>query len=489
MIYIAGYPADLAIMPVKPSTQHVLTIAYSLVLVLILAWLFNPFASTSQLERLNYVGESAGRMMDRHLAFYVGYEKCDAMERSLHRFLFGSREQVEAEAISTYKEVLQYFEQNPEHTTPWSKLNTQTRLFVTLAETGRFDELKQALESFDANPEEMVIAEAIRYAYLDPGAEPPMSDIVTGASLLPLGWAADHLRIRIAQKMGYKRLELFINRRMQATAERLRLNVLHLTGVVAALCILGIFLIWRYRLFTADIRWYGSVLETPWRFQQGVDVIIRSAVFGLLIAIALQMVETHYFKPGVLASWGTLFASLPMIWFIRQRLLKPRGISLRQAFGLSLCDTGWGQLVKVSLGFLAIEWLGTVLIGWLGWRLGVGSHWSDGVQERMIFGPSETVWLAAVNFILWAAIFEEIGFRGLLYTTLRKRLNMKLAIILSALIFSAMHLYSLAGFLSVFWSGMVLAYVYERYHSLLPGMIIHGASNLLSLSTVLLFYR
>jgi membrane protease YdiL (CAAX protease family) len=178
-----------------------------------------------------------------------------------------------------------------------------------------------------------------------------------------------------------------------------------------------------------------------------------------------------------------------MIWFIRQRLLKPRGISLRQAFGLSLCDTGWGQLVKVSLGFLAIEWLGTVLIGWLGWRLGVGSHWSDGVQERMIFGPSETVWLAAVNFILWAAIFEEIGFRGLLYTTLRKRLNMKLAIILSALIFSAMHLYSLAGFLSVFWSGMVLAYVYERYHSLLPGMIIHGASNLLSLSTVLLFYR
>jgi membrane protease YdiL (CAAX protease family) len=476
-------------MPAKPTAQSVLTAVYGLVLALLLAWLFNPFTSSNQLERLNYIGESAGRMMDRHLEFYVGYDKSHPMERSLHRFLFGTREQVEAEAISTYREVLQYFAQHPEHTTPWSKLNTQTRLFVTLAETGRTEELQQALVSFDTNPEETVIAEAIRYAYLDPQAEPPMSDIVTGASLLPLGWAADHLRIRIARKMGYQRLEFFINRRMQANAARLRLNVLHLTTIVSSLCLLGLFLVWRYRLLTTGIRWYGSILGSPWGFQQGLGVIVRAAVFGFLIAIAIQMLETHYFRPGVLASWGTLFASLPMLWLIRRRLLKPNNISLREAFGLSLCDMGWGHFLKISIGFLAIEWLGSVLIGWLGWRLGIGSHWSDGVQERMIFGPSETVWLAAVNFIIWAAIFEEIGFRGLLYTTLRSRINMKLAILLSALLFSALHLYSLAGFLSVFWSGIVLAYVYERYHSLLPGMVIHSASNMLSLSTVLLFYR
>jgi membrane protease YdiL (CAAX protease family) len=362
-------------------------------------------------------------------------------------------------------------------------------LFVTLAETRRYDELERALVEFNSNPEEVVIAEAIRYAYLNEATDPPLSDIVTGSSLLPLGWAADHLRLRIAQKMGYQRLEFFINRRMQENGARLRGNVLHLTVIVAVLCSFGVFLLWRYHLLTRVVPWPNGVLIKPWPLHEGVAVTVRAAVLGLLIAIVLQMLESHYFRPGLLASWGTLFASLPMIWLIRQRLLKPRGTGMRAAFGLTLCDTGWGKLIIISLGFLAIEWLGSVLIGWLGWKLGVGSHWSDGVQERMIFGPAKTVWLASINFVLWAAIFEEIGFRGLLYTTLRGRLNVKLSLVISALLFSALHLYSLAGFLSVFWSGLVLAYVYERYHSLLPAMIIHGASNLLSLGTVLLFYR
>ena len=58
-----------------------------------------------------------------------------------------------------------------------------------------------------------------------------------------------------------------------------------------------------------------------------------------------------------------------------------------------------------------------------------------------------------------------------------------------ATLFSALHLSSLAGFLSIFWSGLLLAYAYERYHSLLPGMVMHSAGNLLYLSTLLLFYR
>ena len=174
---------------------------------------------------------------------------------------------------------------------------------------------------------------------------------------------------------------------------------------------------------------------------------------------------------------------------IRQCLLKPRGLGLRQAFGLSPIAVGWGKLLIITLSFLPVSWLGSVLIGWLGWTLGVGGHWAEGMQERIVFGPAQTVWLSTINIVIWAAVFEEMGFRGLVYTTLRSRFNPKLAIVISALIFSALHLYSLAGFLSILWSSLVLAYLYERYHSLLPGILIHAAGNLLSLSTVLLFYR
>jgi membrane protease YdiL (CAAX protease family) len=37
----------------------------------------------------------------------------------------------------------------------------------------------------------------------------------------------------------------------------------------------------------------------------------------------------------------------------------------------------------------------------------------------------------------------------------------------------------LIGFLSVFWSGVLWAWVYERTGSLWPGMIAHAVNNLL----------
>jgi membrane protease YdiL (CAAX protease family) len=111
------------------------------------------------------------------------------------------------------------------------------------------------------------------------------------------------------------------------------------------------------------------------------------------------------------------------------------------------------------------------------------------LYERVIFGPWQTAFLSGVNLVIWAPIFEEIGFRGLLYTTIRSRFTPWVAIIVSALIFSSLHLYSLPGFLAVFWSGLVLAYAYERYRSLLPCIIVHALGNLLTMSTVLLFYR
>ena len=42
---------------------------------------------------------------------------------------------------------------------------------------------------------------------------------------------------------------------------------------------------------------------------------------------------------------------------------------------------------------------------------------------------------------------------------------------------------------TIFWSGLLLSYAYERYHSLLPGIVMHSAGNLLYLSTLVLFYR
>jgi membrane protease YdiL (CAAX protease family) len=469
-------------------TFHTLTTSLlTIVLLVLLYFLFNPFTRPPWLEQLHYAGESAGRMMDRHMEFYAGYENVGPLQRRLHAFLFGDRASVEADAIQTYREVLEFFRQHPKLATPWAQLNTEARLLVTLGETGRIEALKQALAGLEDQPEQEMVAEAIRYAYLD-DKEADLPSVMYGARMLPLGWAADSLWIRIAQRRGDKPVEEIVRRRQWEQGAHLRLQVLRLSLAVAVVIVAGLLLLWRQRLFSLMPAWPGGALQRPWTAREGYAVAVRSAVAGLLIVIVLQLWSTHFFRPGLLASWSTLFASLPMLWWMRRRLLSPRELGFRSAFGLSLAGMGWKRFAAITLGFLALDWLGMMLISWLAWHLGLTGHWAEGVDERLIFGPSSTLWLGVINLAVFTPVLEELGFRGLIYTSMRSRLRPATAIPLSALLFSLLHLYSLPGFLTVFWSGLILAWIYERYRSLLPGMVIHGAGNLLSFTTVVLFY-
>jgi hypothetical protein len=91
--------------------------------------------------------------------------------------------------------------------------------------------------------------------------------------------------------------------------------------------------------------------------------------------------------------------------------------------------------------------------------------------------------------VVWAPVFEELAFRGLLFPTLRLRLTGWSAALLSAAIFGIAHGYGVQGFAAVTWSGMIWALGYQGTRSLLPGMLAHAASNLLATATFLLLLR
>jgi len=475
-------------MPAARVRHRVFTWVYALLLGLLVVLLFNPFSTQNPLQQFHYAGESAGRMLDRHMEFYAGYEQVAPWEQALHTFLFGSRAQVADEVINNYREVLAFFVQHPQSATPWAALNTRSRLLVTLAETGRLGELRQMLDEPSPSPEQDVINDALNFAYYNSGTA-NMPSVVSGGRMMPLGWASDMLWLRIAQRSHDRMVEDYTWRRHLENGQRLRDRVRYLSLSVAVVIGLGGLLwVWQRRR-VLEAYWPGASLAQPWGLYEGAAVAIRAALLGLLIMVILQLLANQYFRPGLLASWSTLFASLPMVWLIRRGLLRARGQTLRHAFGLSPLGAGGKSFVVVTLAFLAVEWCGTLVISWLSWKLGASSQWTEGINERMFFGPNSTVILAAINVVLWAPLFEELGFRGLLFTTLRGRYKAGVSILVTALLFAALHMYSLSGFLSVLWSGMVLAFIYNRYHSLLPGMVIHAADNILSLSILLLFYR
>lgn len=78
--------------------------------------------------------------------------------------------------------------------------------------------------------------------------------------------------------------------------------------------------------------------------------------------------------------------------------------------------------------------------------------------------------------VVLGPIFEEIIFRGFAYTALRTRCGTPVAMTLTALIFSVVHL-NLAAFLPIFFLGLFLAYLYEKTGSLVPSMTAHVLHN------------
>jgi membrane protease YdiL (CAAX protease family) len=86
---------------------------------------------------------------------------------------------------------------------------------------------------------------------------------------------------------------------------------------------------------------------------------------------------------------------------------------------------------------------------------------------------------------VFTPLAEEIIYRACFYTALKKRLKVKCAVLISALIFAIVHL-SLSQFIPLLVVGIVLALLFERTKSLLVSIITHGLLNLVSVLLIFL---
>lgn len=102
-------------------------------------------------------------------------------------------------------------------------------------------------------------------------------------------------------------------------------------------------------------------------------------------------------------------------------------------------------------------------------------------EEKSIWYFSYLVIIA----VFIAPIFEEIIFRSLIYQTLRKRIGIINAIIVSSVVFSLLH-FNAAQFLPVLGLGILLCFIFEYTASLIPAIAIHILNNGLFLGLFLI---
>ncbi len=135
--------------------------------------------------------------------------------------------------------------------------------------------------------------------------------------------------------------------------------------------------------------------------------------------------------------------------------------------------------------FKKIQWPFVMLSFFLGYALNMASlalmelvpisqSWFEDHEQHVTFyGPVIFIILAVV---VCAPLLEEIVFRGLIYTVLKKHSATWIAALISAVVFGAVH----GNMLQAIYAGimgLVCVYVYEMTESLLGSILVHLGFN------------
>ena len=112
-----------------------------------------------------------------------------------------------------------------------------------------------------------------------------------------------------------------------------------------------------------------------------------------------------------------------------------------------------------------------------------------GITEKFMLTPSISDLI--LNLLIMAvlpAISEEFIFRGILMKWFNKSMGIHLSIVLSAFLFSAIHIQFL-GFFPRFFIGIVLGYVFYWSGSLWASILLHFLNNAMAVVTYFLVAR
>jgi membrane protease YdiL (CAAX protease family) len=169
-------------------------------------------------------------------------------------------------------------------------------------------------------------------------------------------------------------------------------------------------------------------------------------------------------------------------------------VQLATALGFLLVPlaiaTRWGESsVGVALGRLGVRGFRPGVLKWM--LAAVGAYLVFAGVYTAIFGSPHqediaesfgAVPMQILLIVIAAPISEEVCFRGMLFGGLRTRMPRLAAALVSALIFGALH--ALTGVSAVpplIFFGFVLALLYEKTGSIVPGILLHMLNNSVAL--------
>jgi CAAX protease family protein len=311
------------------------------------------------------------------------------------------------------------------------------------------------------------------------------------AEQIPSGWFYRRVALHLAERSHDEELQATLKAASQRHAQRLVSNN-RLLGIAQIIAVMGGFMAMvmlgrRWKWGGAAALRVGEVSLPPrWSGGTGLVVLIRGGGIASLLIISLSVTGLD---PSALQFLIPISIHIPILGLAYYYLWRPNGLSIREAVGLNIMPGGWTRIVWYALMLFTLGVGGGWVIGLVAQNFETSLHWTDWFDPTMIQGTTWALIPPLLSYTILAPLFEELVFRGVLYSSLRRYWNAPMAMVVSALIFSLAHGYGAFGLITIFWSGLLWAWAYEKTGSILPGMAAHALNNSLVCATVLLLVR
>lgn len=217
-----------------------------------------------------------------------------------------------------------------------------------------------------------------------------------------------------------------------------------------------------------------------------IIAVMTPLLLHMLFSEAAVILTAVLFGPGADSALATAIASLLVLPVGSYLYRKDRGMAgagLRPVQKQSGRKAVWStRLGKAALCFLAggimnLVWSRTMQLFQL------QEHFSNAVQEQLLAGQA-VVQILGLGLLVPAA--EELIFRGLIYSRMKRLLSVRQSVFFSALLFAVYH-GNMIQIIFVFPMALILAVVYEKGRWLGYPVSFHMGANLTAVLVNLFF--
>jgi len=366
-------------------------------------------------------------------------------------------------------------------------------LAILKAENGQHDAVESDISLWLTQGQDLAFfSQLIHAAYLTPSKQVDYAYLQARlAESVPDSWFYYQLAGRLAERTNDEKL----GRTIQGVLDHRGSRLVDNSNIVGFLEGAGVFvgvgallrLFWlRRKNGLSSLRVGDSAFPPPWPGWHGVTVLLRG---GGIAAILLFAISLSGIQPQTLQVLIPFILHVPILVWTSRHLLAPYNVSMSTAMGLKVIPGGWMPILLVASTLFVLGFLGNWGLGMVAHSANVTIHWTDWFDPTLVEGGVLSMLGALFGYVILAPVLEEFVFRGVLFATLRRKFSAWPSIIISAALFSALHGYGVLGAITIFWSGILWAWAFEKTGSLWPGIIAHALNNLLVCLSVLLLVR